>query len=107
MEKKKNHNNTKEYILYQTGITSPARLGEIMTREEHEQIYRIDEHAPYFDLGSTYMGLAIYDDALLHIKICVLYSVQLNTINNNSSSNNTTHQISSFKIFKKQILRAF
>lgn len=80
--------NIKEYILCKTGRASPAILGEVMTREEHEQTYCIAKNAPYLDLSRDYMGLYVYDNALVHIKICVLHSMQLNIIKNN----NPTHQ---------------
>lgn len=62
------------------GRASPAILGEVMTGEEHEQTYCIAKNAPYLDLSGDYTGLYVYDNALLHIKICVLHSMQLNII---------------------------
>lgn len=46
------------------------------------------KNAPYLDIIRNYIGLYIYNNALLHIKICVQYSMQLNIVNNS----NTTHQ---------------
>lgn len=81
-------NQHKRVHTCKTYRTSPAILGEVKTGEEHVQTYYTAKNAPYLVLSRNYIGLYVYDNALLYIKICVLYSMLLNIINNN----NPTHQ---------------